>query len=212
MRRDLLRELARLVRSADADCLNVADFVVDNAAELAPLLHTTEADLRNAAGQADDVIARVVRGRLQHALEEQREQRRDVAAALSRNAALRLGQTARWHERGVVLDETLVLGPLLADLKTKHVAFMLPFITVIIEVELLRRARLLQRTYIDLACFVNGEGLHFVWKAGVGRLRLASRKVAPAAMRVALEVPIPPPARHQVPAFAGAVGELAAAQ
>ena len=100
--------------------------------------------------------------------------------------------------------------PLLADLRTKHIAFMLPFITVVIEVEVLRRARLLQRTYIDLACFVNGDGLTFVWKAGVGRLRLKSRKVVPAATRAALEVPIPPPVQHQMPAFAGAVNELAA--
>jgi hypothetical protein len=212
MPRDLLRELARLVRSADADCLNVADFVVDNAAELAPLLHTTEVDLRNTAGQADDVVARVVRGRLQLALEEQREQRRDAAAATARNAAVEIGRTARWHERGVVLDEGLVLGNLLADPRTKHIAFMLPFITVVIEVEVLRRARLLQRTYIDLACFIDSDGLHFRWKAGRGQLNLMSRKVAPAATRAALEVPIPPPVQHQVPTFAGAVGELAAAQ
>jgi len=87
---------------------------------------------------------------------------------------------------------------------------MLPFITVIIEVEVLRRARLLQRTYIDLACFIDGDGLHFRWKAGRGQLNLLSRKVVPAATRAALEVPIPPPVQHQVPAFAGAVGELAA--
>ena len=210
MPRDLLRELGRLARVSEPDGTTVGADVNEHAAELAPLLHTHVDALTRASGHRDEVVLRTLRSRFDRAVVEERDRRREAAAIMARNAAVQLGRTARWHERGVVLDETLVLGPLLADLRTKHIAFMLPFITVVIEVEVLRRARLLQRTYIDLACFVNGDGLTFVWKAGVGRLRLKSRKVVPAATRAALEVPIPPPVQHQMPAFAGAVNELAA--
>lgn len=210
MPRDLLRELARLARVSEPDGTTIGAFVAGHAAELAPLLHTHEEALTTAGGDRDEVVLRTLRGPLQHAVVEVRDQRREIAAATARNAAVQLGRTARWHERGVVIDEGLALGPLLADLRTKHVAFMLPFITVIIEVQVLRRARLLQRTHIDLACFIDGDGLHFRWKAGRGQLNLTSRKLVPDAIRAALEVPIPPPAQHQVPAFAGAVGEIAA--
>ena len=212
MPRDLLRELGRLARVSEPDGTTVGAYVNEHAAELAPLLHTHAEALTRASGHADEIVLRTLRPRFDRAVVEERDHRRETAAAVSRNAALQLGQTARWHERGVVLDAALVLvlGPLLADARTKHIAFMLPFITVIIEVEVLRRARLLQRTYIDLACFIDGDGLHFRWKAGRGQLNLMSRNVMPAVTRAALEVPIPPPVQHQMPAFAGAVNELAA--
>jgi hypothetical protein len=207
MPRDVLRELDRLARAAEPDALNVGAFVAENAVELAPLLGSTEADLTKAEGCPDEVVVTAVRSRLDLALEAQRQRRRDEGAALAEKAAGAVGSTARWFELGVVIDVDLVLGQLLSDLTRKYVAFVLPETLVVVEAVLLRRARMLKRTFLDAAVFVDDAGVHFRWKGGRGRLNLKSQAVSPSEMQRALAVPIPPPLRSPMPAFVGVSAE-----
>jgi ElaB/YqjD/DUF883 family membrane-anchored ribosome-binding protein len=206
-----LRELVRLVRLSAPDDVNVGAFVAEHAAELAPLLHTHDAALTKAAGHADEIVIRALRRRTDHALVEERERRRDAGAAAAREAALQVGRTARWLPFGVVVDADVVLGNLLADAGSRHVAFMLPEAIAAVETALLRRCRILPRTHIDIASFVDKDGVHFRWKGGKGALNLRSWILSAAQLERALIVPVSPPMRPQMPAFVGVIaGELGA--
>jgi ElaB/YqjD/DUF883 family membrane-anchored ribosome-binding protein len=211
VRLDVLRELVRMARLSEPDDTNVGTFVAEHAAELAPLLHTHEAALTKAAGHADEIVLRALRRRIDNALVEERERRRDAGAAAAREAAVQVARTARWLELGVVVDVDVVLGKLLADPGSRHVAFALPDAIVAVEAPLLRRCRLLSRTYIDLAGFVDQDGIHFRWKGGKGALNLRSLILSASQLERALIVPIPPPMRPAMPALVGVIaGELAA--
>ena len=199
MPRDMLRELGWLVR--EGDVLNVDNFVCEHAAELAPLLGTTAENLHQGL-ERPELVGRL-RGQLERVLDARRQRRRDDAAAIAERAAVAVGASARFFEHGVVLDIDLVLGELLADPTRKHVAFMLPENIVVVEAALLRRARLLRRTFMDAVCFIDEEGIHFRWKAGRGRLNLTSQPIPQSEMHRALAVHIPPPMRSPMPAQVG---------
>lgn len=208
MPRDLLRELVVLARTPEPDFLNVGNFVAEHAGELAPLLGTIETDLTAAAGHTDDVVVGRLRSRIDRAVVAQRQQRLEEGARRAERAALVVGRTARWFELGAVLDIELVLGDLLADPKRKHVAFGLPTgDAVVVEACLLRRARMLRRTFIDATCFAASDGFHFRWRGGRGVLRLAPQRVSPGDKQAALFVPIPAPMRERQPALLGLVLE-----
>ena len=190
MRPDLLRELGVLVR--DGEFLSVENFVTEHAAELAPLLGTTARDLLQGPGHPD-FLSRLGR-RLDVVLQKRRQLRREAASDRAITAAVTLGRTARWFvpggTRGVwVLDVELVLGDLLAG-ADKFVRFETPHNKVVIASDVLRRARILPRLFIDLVSFLDLDGLHFRWKAGRGALNLYPQKVEPTtALVVTLAMP-----------------------
>ncbi len=197
MQRDVLRELAQLVRFYEADGHNIGPFVAEHACELAHLLSSHESELRDAIRENDGALVDRLGARLAIAHETERQQRHERDVERAHRAARELGRTARWFERGVVLDVDLVLGDLLADNRCKFVRLhMLSFI-VRIPTEHLRRARLL-RTYIDLVCYLDARGIHLRWKAGRGQLNLHSVK-ADAHTVDALVIDLPP--RERGPAL-----------
>lgn len=183
-------------------------FVAEHAGELAPLLGTTATDLEAAATHVDTIVVGRLRSRIDRAVVTQRQARLDEGARRAERAALIVGRTARWFELGAVLDIELVLGDLLADPKRKHVAFGLPTgDAVLVEASLLRRARMLRRTFIDATCFVEARGFHFRWRGGRGSLKFSPQRVNPVDKQAALFVPIPAPMRERQPALIGLVLE-----
>ena len=205
MQRDVLRELAQLVRLAEPEGHNLGGFVAGHAGELAPLLQSTEHELQAAVHEPDSALVDRLRARLDLALERDRQHRCQHGLDRAHRAALELGRTARWFERGVILDVDLLLGPLANGAVAKHAAFALPEATLVFEAAVLRRARILPRTFLDVAVFVDAEGIHFRWKAGRGAVNLKPQSVSPAEMRAALIVPIPPPMRPPMHALVGAI-------
>jgi hypothetical protein len=170
VQRDLLRELAQLVRYVEPDGTNIGPFVTVHAGELAHLLQSDDRELRAAEYERDGALVDRLRARLEVATEREHQLRNEQEAERSRQAARELAQRARWFELGVVLDVDVVLGDLLADSQVRLISFVLDDATVTLRTAILRRARLLLREYMDLACFVDERGVHFRWKAGRGQL------------------------------------------
>ena len=193
MQREPLRELAQLVRYAEPGGTNIGSFVAEHASELAHLLQSDERELRAAVREPDGVLVDRLRARLELALDRERQHRAEQDVDRAHGAARELGRTARWFERGVVLDVDVLLGDLLADPRCRTVAFKLPTVTVCITTGVLRRARPLKRVYIDLACCVDETGLHLRWKGGRGALNFYPTKT----VSDALVVQLPPPVRRQ---------------
>lgn len=203
MQRDFLRELAQLVRFAERDGTNIGQFVTEHAGELARILPCAHSELVAAARERDAELVDRLRARLEHALLRDQQERHTRAVARAHRAAAELARTARWFERGVVLDVDVLLGAVANGAVAKHVAFALPSATLVYEAALLRRARILQRTFLDIAVFVDEEALHFRWKAGRGAINIKPQVVSAAQMRAALVVAIPPPMRPPMHAFVG---------
>ena len=105
-------------------------------------------------GQEREVAVRL-RGRRE--LDQQQKSQED--AEVARRAASALGGTARWTEQGAVLDVDLLLGDVLADHAMKYVEFKGPDFTTAIERSLLARTALVQRLFIDVAAYVDADGL-----------------------------------------------------
>ena len=170
MRRELLRELARLVRHAEGDGKNIGAYVVEHACELAHVLRASTRELVEVSIERDGAVAARLRPRLELALEREHRLQRARQVERARLAAVSVALTARSFELGIVLDVDIVLGDLLADRATKYVTFAAIDARVVVPVAMMRRARYLRRLYVDLACFVSERGLALRWKAGRGRL------------------------------------------
>lgn len=172
MRRELLRELARLVRCAEPDGANVGSFVAQHACELARVLHVDTPELVEVCAERDGRVVDRLRPRLELALEREHRLQRARQVERARLAAVSVALTSRSFELGIVLDVDIVLGDLLADRATKYVTFAAIDARVVVPVAMMRRARYLRHLYVDLACFVSERGLALRWKAGRGRLNL----------------------------------------
>ena len=202
MQRDPLRELAQLVRHAEPDGRNLGFFIAEHATELAHLLQSDESELLAAAHERDGALVDRLRVRLDLALQAERELRSTRALELEAQAAWDLERTARWFELGVALDVDVLLGGLLANPARRTVTFELPQSAVQIPTAVLRRARLLRKTYLDLAAFVDEHGVHFRWKAGKGQINLRGRDERNAD---ALVIPLRPPRQERKPLLLGDV-------
>jgi hypothetical protein len=203
MPRDVLRELAQLVRFVEPHGTNIGQFVAEHAGALARLLPCAESELVAATHERDAELADRLRARLERALVKAQQERHSRDVERAHRAAAELARTARWFERGVVLDVDVLLGAVANGAVAKHVALALPDATLVFEAALLRRARILLRTFLDVAVFVDAEALHFRWKAGRGVINTKSQVVSAAQMRAALVVVIPPPMRPPMHAFVG---------
>jgi hypothetical protein len=204
VQRDLVRELAQLVRHAEPDGGNIGPFVAEHARELAHLLRSDERELQAAAHERDDALVDCLRVRLELALELEREERVKHCIERAHHAARELARTARWFELGIVLDVDVVLGDLLADPKTRFISFALPDRNVVVPTALVRRARPLRRVYLDLACFVDERGIRLRWKGGRGQLNVYAAEPSAQTEHNVLDVALPPRVERR-PALLGDV-------
>lgn len=72
----------------------------------------------------------------------------------------------RWTDLGGVLDVDTLLGELLADKTRKYIVFGLPGSNVAIDRCTLAQVAWLRRMFMDLAAWVDDDGLHFRWRGG----------------------------------------------
>ena len=102
--RELLRELAQLLRVPEAGSNNLGEFVANRSDELAQVLDTDPHKLARARALDDAELLPHITRLLGRARD--RRNRDDLARRRDRSiaAAIRLGQTARWTELGVELD------------------------------------------------------------------------------------------------------------
>jgi hypothetical protein len=209
-RRDPLKELAQLLRVQEEGAANVGAFLAANADELAPALGSTPEDLRASVDLHDEVVAPRVRARLARRREMDQERKALEDAELAMRAATTLGRTVRWTEQGAVLDMDLLLDDVLADRSMKYIAFKGPDFTTAIERDTLARTSSLRRVFIDVAAYVDADGLHVRWRGGRGGYNWTPQVVVPADRLHVLTVELQPPVRARVPrpgAWLGAVLE-----
>jgi hypothetical protein len=207
-RHDPLRELQQLLRVAEEGAHDLGAFLAAHADELAPALGSSPDDLRAAVELPDEIVARRVRARLRGRRELDQKQKAQEDAEVARRAANALGGTVRWTEQGAVLDVDLLLGDLLADREKKYVEFKGPDFTTAIERGLLARTALVQRLFIDVAAYVDADGLHVRWRGGRGGYNWRARFVPPVDRAHVLTVELRPPVRAAVPRPGAWLGEL----
>jgi len=119
----------------------------------------------------------------------------------SLEAAERLGATAVWTpDLGAQLDVDLLLGELLADRTKKWIAFTTAEAeATIIPRRLVAATVPLQRIHLDLACWVDPQGLHFRWRGGRGGYTWRPHQVNPSLADQVLIVPLAPRVVVRVP-------------
>jgi len=180
-----------LLRASEPGSNNLGEFLAENADRLALDLGVPPTKLEAERIVDDEELAPRIRQLLErarnHHIMEELERRRDRSLA----AAERLGATARLTETGIVLDADLLLGELLADRTKKWVQFDSQVaLNIIVPRHLIAAAAHLRRLHVDLASFVDDEGLHFRWKAGRGGLRFRPREVGSCFADQMLTVPL----------------------
>ena len=207
-RRDPVRELGQLVRVAEEGAHNLGAFLFAHADDLAPALGSTPEDLRASVDMPDEVVAPRVRARLGRRREMDRERQALEDSELAMRAATMLGRTVRWTEHGAVLDTDLLLGDVLADRGKKYIAFKGEGFTTAVERDTLARTASLRRVFIDVAGYVDAEGLHVRWRGGRGGYNWKPQVVVPADRQRVLDVELRPPVRAAVPRPGAWLGEL----
>ncbi len=178
-RRDPLRELVLLARAPEPRTSNLGEHLAKHAGDLAQVFGVSPTELEAARLLDDEEVAPRVRQLLarRHDVEIQRdlERRRERSVA----AAQMLGVTARWTALGAELDVDVLLGELLADRTKKWVSFSEPGgFNVAIPRHLVSATAPLRKLHLDLAGFVDPEGLHFRWRGGRGGYNWRRREVA----------------------------------
>ncbi len=200
-RRDPLRELALLVRAPEPGSYNLGEFLADNASELAQVLGLPVGSLEAARAVDDEAVAPRVHHLLRRARNQRVQQDLERRRQRSLEAAERLGATAVWTpDLGAQLDVDLLLGELLADRTKRWIAFT----TAEAEATIIPRHFIaatvpLRRIHLDLACWVDPEGLHFRWRGGRGGYNWRSHQVHPSLADRVLTVPLAPKVIVRVP-------------
>ncbi len=207
-RHDLLRELHQLLRVTEEGAHDLGAFLAEHADDLAPALGSSPEDLRASVELPDEVVARRVHARLRRRRELDRKQKAQEDAERSIRAARTLGATVRWTEHGPVLDTDLLLGDLLAGHSKRYIEFKGPDFTIAIERGTLARTALVQRMFIDVAAYVDADGLHARWRRGHGGYNWRPRVVVPAYRPHVLTVELRPSVRTAVPRPGAWLGEL----
>jgi hypothetical protein len=208
-RRDPLRELVQLLRFPEEGACNLGAFLAEHADELAPALNTRPSDLRESADMTDEVVAPRLRARRDRMKETERERREAEDMDTSLHTAAALGGTARWTERGAVLDTDVLLGDLLiADRSKKYVAFAGSDFTTTVERRVLHQSASLRRLFIDVAAYVDAGGVHIRWRGGRGGFNWRSHLVDPQLHDLVLTVRLQSPTRAAVPRPGAWLGDL----
>ena len=188
-----LQELVLLLRNPEHDSNNIGLYVAHHADVLAPILRSSAETLRSASTLTDERVVPELRQRVASVLGDDKVERAGAVSERSCRAACLLGQTVRWTELGGVLDVDLLLRDVIADRQKKYIAFIRgeqP--DVVVRRETLARVTPLRRNVLDLAAFVNEDGLHFRWKGGRGGYNWRSQVVPPAEKSRVLEVTLRP--------------------
>ena len=190
--RDPVRELAQLLRVPEAGSNNLGDFLANHANELAQALDADPHQLALARALDDEELLPSIVQLLDHT--RRRRVRDDLARRRERSiaAAIRLGRTARWTELGAELDVDLLLGEVLADRTRKWVSFEGEGLSVSIPRHLIAATALVARQHLDLAAYVDEQGLHVRWRAGKGRYNWRPLTPRPGLEAHVLAVPFAP--------------------
>ncbi len=203
-----MRELVQLLRVPEEGACNLGAFLFAHAEELAAALGSSPEDLRASADLPDEVVAPRVRARLARRRELDQERNAVEDHEIAVRAASTLGRTVRWTEQGAILDTELLLGDVLAERAMKYVSFEGEGFTVAIERDTLARTASLRRVFIDIAAYVDADGVHLRFRGGRGGLNWKSRFVAPVDRERVLSVELPAPVRPAVPRPGAWLGEL----
>jgi hypothetical protein len=199
-RRDPLRELALLVRVPEPGSSNLGGFLADNASELAQVLELPVDKLEAARVIDDEELAPHIRQVLKRAHDQHVQRDLERRRLRSLEAAGRLGASATWTDLGAELDVELLLGELLADRTRRWVAFTTDQnVARVIPRHLLAGTAPLRRIHLDLASWVDAQGLHFRWKGGRGGYDWVTREVPASVADLLLTVPLPPKTVITVP-------------
>jgi hypothetical protein len=181
-----LRELAVLARDGDVDGIRQCLQRLDPPLQLGP---------RASRSDMDFVVAVRLALRRQH--EARVEGKAQDQRRISDEAAIDLVKTVR-RTRGVLhLDLGLLLGPLLADQRRKHVTFVVETKQVSVRRAVLARARRVLRPMSDLSATVDPAGLYLRWHGGRGGLNLRHQQLSAAEIRESLMVVFPARARKR---------------
>lgn len=209
-RRDPARELALLLRAPEPGACNVGSFVASHAKTLSPLLGIAEPKLAAVHSVPDERLVPDLQARLRELREAERAHAVERGTSLAVQAAARLAHTARWLDDRVVVDTRVLLGDLLAARDTKYLRFELDGgADVVIARSSLANCRMLERTFLDVAGWIDGDGVHLRWRAGRGGinwkpLRL-ERWEEPLVLSVPLKRPAATPTRRSTPSLIGDV-------
>jgi hypothetical protein len=199
-RRDPLRELALLVRAPEPGSNNLGEYVANNATELAQALGIDPRWLEAARATDDEQVVSRIRQLLARARDHRVQQDLERRRQRSLEAAERLGVTATWTDLGAELDVDLLLGEVLADRTKRWVAFTTDqAVATIIPRHLLAATVPLRRLHIDLASWVEPQGLHFRWRGGRGGYNWRAHEVHPSLADQVLAVPLRPKTVTTVP-------------
>lgn len=189
-RRDRVRELVLLARVPEPGSHNLGEFVANHADELAQALDVDPHRLAlTRALDDDELLPRIVqlleraRGRR---VREDLDRRRERSIA----AAVRLGRTVRWTELGAELDVDLLLGDVLADRTRKWVSFEAEGMSVTIPRHLIAATVFVARQHLDLAAYVDEQGLGFRWRGGKGHYNWRPQALRPGLEAYVLTVPL----------------------
>jgi len=207
-RRDPLRDLQQLLRVPEEGACNLGSFLFTHADALAPALGSTPDDLRASVDMPDELVAPRVRARLVRRRELDQERKAQEDAEVAVRAATALGATVRWTEHGAVLDTDLLFGDVLADRQTKYISLKGEDFTTAIERDTLARTVMLRRTFLDVAAYVDAEGLHVRWRGGRGGFNWKPRFVAPSDRERVLTVDLQPRVPAAVPRPGAWLGDL----
>ncbi len=207
-RHDPLRELVQLLRVTEEGAHDLGAFLAGHADEVAPALGSTPDDLRASIDLPDELVARRVTARLAARREIDQKQKSQEGAEVAMRAAITLGRTVRWTAQGAVLDVDLLLGDVLADRAMKYLEFTGAEFTTAIERSTLAQTGLVRRLFIDVAAYVDADGLHVRWRGGRGGYNWRTRFVAPVDRPHVLTVELRPPVRAAVTRPGAWLGEL----
>ena len=199
--RDPVRALARLARAPEPGTTNLGEYVADNATELAQVLGIDHRWLEAARATDDEQVVDRIRGLLTRARDRHVQQDLERRRQRSLEAAERLGATATWTpDLWAELDVDLLLGEVLADRTKRWIAFTTAeAVATIIPKHLIAATAPLRRIHLDLASYVDPQGLHFRWRGGHGGYNWRAHEVHPSLADQVLAVPLRPKAVIRVP-------------
>jgi hypothetical protein len=183
-------ELERLVRIRDADGLRV--LLVTETTALGGDLGVGVSEIERIATLDDDALVarldRLVRWR-----REQASNQRDAELSTeSTVAVLRLIESAGFHDDGVHLDVSLLLGPVLSA-RSSHVAFHVDDVEVAVERSRLIAARRVLRPFTDVTARVDPGALRLGWRRGRGGLVFRPQVIARDQRDRVLHIVLAPP-------------------
>lgn len=192
-RADSTRELLRLYSLAASGEYNLAQFLSEHPELVARLGVPVDLSRDDA-----DVALQLARGIGRHkrkTAHSKAGERAERACA----AARQLVDTSRRCIDRVELDADLVFGALLADASKTYIAFELPGSRVPVLRGALVRARAPLRNFIDVAAYVDEQGLHLRWRGGHGGLNFRPQVQERGADVLDVDLRLTPPRRRQLP-------------